>query len=145
MDHHTAIGQALSRIHIAVTRVRGSARYTACVINREPFAFDIVNGHEGSTRVLRLTGALVIQEIFELQSALMSEYPPVTIFDLSGVPYMDSAGMGVIINYYIASKRRGNKVIVAGACNRVLELFKLTHVDTIIPMTTTAEEAEALA
>ena len=117
----------------------------ACEMEREPFAFEILPGHDASTRIVRLTGPFVIQEIFDLQSALLGEYPPVTIFDLSGVPYMDSAGMGVIINYYVAAKRREFKVIVAGTNGRVLELFKLTHVDTIIPMTAIVDEAEALA
>jgi anti-sigma B factor antagonist len=114
-------------------------------MNREPFAFEILPSNSGSTRIVRLTGPLVIQEIFALQSALNGDYAPVTIFDLSGVPYMDSAGMGVIINYYVGAKRRDHKVIVAGTSKRVLELFKLTHVDSIIPMTETVEEAEALA
>lgn len=67
------------------------------------------------------------------------------IFDLSGVPYMDSAGMGVIANYYVSATRRGQKLVVAGASPRVLELFKLTHVDTVIPLAASVEEAERLA
>jgi anti-sigma B factor antagonist len=111
----------------------------------EPFTFEILPGHDESTRVVRLNGPLIIQEIFGLQAALVGDYPQLTIFDLSTVPYMDSAGMGVITNYYIAAKRRGFKVIVAGTNGRVLELFKLTHVDTVIPMTASVEEAEAQA
>jgi hypothetical protein len=36
-------------------------------------------------------------------------------------------------------------MFVAGTSLRVLELFKLTRVDTVIPMTASVEEAEALA
>jgi anti-sigma B factor antagonist len=111
---------------------------------KEPFAFELLPGREPSTRILRLTGPLVLQSIFEFQQELAKDHPAVTIFDLSGVPYMDSAGMGVIINYYVSSTKRGNKVIAAGASPRILELFKMTHVDTIIPLTATIEEAEAL-
>lgn len=68
-----------------------------------------------------------------------------TIFDLAGVPYMDSAGMGVIINYYVSTARRGHKVIIAGTSDRVMELFKLTHVDTVISLAASVEEAEARA
>jgi anti-sigma B factor antagonist len=112
---------------------------------KEPLAFEILPGRDGSTHILRLTGPLVLQNMFEFQEELAKDHPPVTIFDLAGVPYMDSAGMGVIINYYVSATRRGHKVIAAGTSSRVLELFKLTHVDTIIPMTATVEEAEALA
>jgi anti-sigma B factor antagonist len=57
---------------------------------------------------------------------------------------MDSAGMGVIANYYVSATRRGQKMVVAGTTPRVLELFKLTHVDTVIPLAASVEEAERL-
>lgn len=110
----------------------------------EPFAFEILPGRNESTRILRLTGPLVLQSIFELQSELAKEHPPLTIFDLSGVPYMDSAGVGVITNCYVSAANRGNKVIVAGTTKRVLDLFHITRVDTIIPMAASVEEAEAI-
>jgi anti-sigma B factor antagonist len=111
----------------------------------EPLAYEKVPGRDPSTCVLRLTGPLVLQNMFGLQGELANERSPLTIFDLSGVPYMDSAGMGVITNYYVSATRRGAKVIVAGATSRVLEIFKMTRVDTIIPLTASVEEAEALA
>lgn len=115
------------------------------MISKEPFAFEFVDGRNSSTRILRLTGPLVLQNIFELQRDLASEHPQVAIFDLSGVPYMDSAGMGVIANYYVSATRRGQKVLVAGTTARVLELFKMTHVDKVIPLAASVEEAERLA
>jgi anti-sigma B factor antagonist len=111
----------------------------------EPFSFEILPGRNGSTRIVRLNGPLVLQGIFDLQSELAKDYPPVTIFDLSSVPYMDSAGIGVITNCYVSAANRGNKVIVAGATKRVLDLFKITRVDTVIPMATSVEETEAPA
>lgn len=112
---------------------------------KEPFAFEKLPGRDGSICIFRLTGPLLLQGIFDLQSELAKEDPPVTIFDLTGVPYMDSAGMGVITNYYVSATRRGHKVIVAGASERVIELFKMTRVDTIIRLVATVEEAEGLA
>lgn len=112
---------------------------------KEPFAFEKLPGRDGSTCIFRLTGPLLLQGMFELQGKLAEENPPVTIFDLTGVPYMDSAGMGVITNYYVSATRRGHKVVVAGASERVIELFKLTRVDTIIPLFATVEEAEGQA
>ncbi|HEV2462886.1 MAG TPA: STAS domain-containing protein [Acidobacteriaceae bacterium] len=114
-------------------------------MERVPFSFEVIPGRGESTRILRLNGPLVLQSMFELQSELANNHPALTIFDLTGVPYMDSAGMGVIVNYYVSASRRGQKVVAAGICNRVLDLFKLTHVDTIIPMASSVEEAEGMA
>ena len=110
-------------------------------MQKEPLAFEFVPAANGSAQVVRLTGPLVLQNMFDLQTELAKEHLPLTIFDLAGVPYMDSAGMGLITNYYVSATRRGSKVIVAGASPRVLELFKLTRVDTVIPLADSVEAA----
>jgi anti-sigma B factor antagonist len=112
---------------------------------KEPFFFEILPGRDASTRILRLTGPLVLQNIFEFQQELAKEHPPLTIFDMSGVPYMDSAGVGVIVNYYVSATNRGHKVVAAGVSDRVLQLFKVIRVDTVIPIAASVEEAEAMA
>jgi anti-anti-sigma factor len=111
----------------------------------EPFSFEKFPGRDQSTLVFRLTGPLLLQSMFELQAELSKENPAVTIFDLANVPYMDSAGMGVITNYYVSASRQGHKVIIAAASSRVQEVFKLTKVDTVIPMVASLEAAETLA
>jgi len=68
--------------------------------------------------------------------------PPLNILDITGVPYMDSAGLGIIVRYFVRSRSKGVRLIVAGAGPRIVELFKITKVDGLIPMTATIEEAE---
>ena len=67
----------------------------------------------------------------------------VNIFNLTDVPYMDSAGLGLVVRHYARCQDKGVRFIAAGASPRVLELFRLTKVDTIIPMIATVEEADA--
>ena len=64
------------------------------------------------------------------------------ILDLTDVPYMDSAGLGIIVRHYVRCKSKGVRLIVAGAVPRVLDLFKMTKVDGLIPATATVKEAE---
>ena len=110
----------------------------------EPFQFEALPGRQESTRIYRLTGPLVLNTMFDLQNELQKEHPALTIFDISGVPYMDSAGLGVLMNCHVSASRRDGKVVVAGASNRSLDLFKITRVDSVFTMTPTVEEAEAL-
>jgi anti-anti-sigma factor len=65
-----------------------------------------------------------------------------TVIDLAGVPYMDSAGMGLVMNHYVHCQTRGTRVVVCGANSRIMDLFKVTKVDTILPLTATVEEAD---
>jgi anti-sigma B factor antagonist len=110
----------------------------------EPLTIEVLPGKAQGTRIIRVGGNINLQNFFQLQEALKRDQATVTILDLSGVPYMDSAGMGAIINYFVSAQRRGEKMITAGANYRVLELFKLTKVDSLIPLADTVEQAEAL-
>ncbi|MGA2672653.1 MAG: STAS domain-containing protein [Terracidiphilus sp.] len=105
-----------------------------------------IERHEGKvpgTRILRLTGPLTLRNLFTFQDELRSGEPPlIAIFDLTAVPYLDSAGMGALINYFVHCEKNGIQMIVAGVSLRGLELFKMTKVDTVIPLVATLEEAE---
>lgn len=95
-------------------------------------------------RILHLTGPLVLNNLFSFQDALRADPPPCLILDLTGVPYIDSSGMGAIINYYVSCQRHGRKFIVAGVNPRVMELFRLTKVDGLLTLAPTLADAESL-
>ena len=85
-----------------------------------------------------------LNNVLEFQPTPDGRQPSLNILDLTDVPYMDSSGLGVIVRHYVRCKSTGVRLIVAGAAPRVLELFKLTKVDGLIPATDTVEEAETL-
>jgi len=77
-----------------------------------------------------------------LQLMLPTGEPPiVNIFDLTDVPYMDSTGLGMVIRHFVRCQDKGVRFIAAGVSPRVLELFKVTNVDAVIPMIVTVDEA----
>ncbi|HTW60374.1 MAG TPA: STAS domain-containing protein [Terracidiphilus sp.] len=108
-----------------------------------PLTFDQQEGKSPDTRIFRLSGPLTLKNLFAFQDALRVEpQPRTTVIDLSGVPYMDSAGMGAIINYYVHCQKEGASLVVAGVSSRVMELFRLTRVDSVIPLRSSPAEGE---
>jgi|HubBroStandDraft_1064217.scaffolds.fasta_scaffold116601_2 anti-sigma B factor antagonist len=100
-----------------------------------PLTFDRIDNSANGTSVFRLAGPLTIRNLFEIQAALRAEpMPKITVVDLTQVPYMDSAGMGVIVNSYVHCRNRGAEFIAVGVSARVKTLFELTRVDQLIPM-----------
>ena len=80
--------------------------------------------------------------MFDLQNESHGcESTGLTTFDLSAVPYMNSAGMGLIMNYYVHCQTRDGRMIVAGANARILDLFKITRVDLVLPLASSVEDA----
>jgi len=99
-------------------------------------------GKASRTTIFRLKGPLTLSTLFDFQSAIREPGLADTIIDLTGVPYIDSAGLGAILSRWAHIQRMGEKMAVAGACERVQILFRLTKVDTLIPSFATVQEAE---
>ena len=111
-----------------------------------PLTIHRKEGKNPGTVIMQLTGPITLINLFDLQAQLRTgQLPKLSILDLSGVPYMDSSGMGAIINYFVRCQNNGARLIVVGVSSRVLELFKMTKVDALIDQAATVEEAEAIA
>lgn len=114
------------------------------MLNDGPLTIERKDGKHAGTQVFALVGPLTLRNLFEFQTELRSATPPpLTVIDLTQVPYMDSAGMGLVMNHYVRCQTRGTKLVVVGANNRVLDLFKVTKVDTVLPLVPTMDQAEA--
>ena len=123
----------------------GARQYTLPMQKDDPLQVDVRDGSAAGTRIYQVTGPITLPNLFTFQDSMRSAEPPkLAILDLTQVPYMDSAGMGSIINYFTHCQRRGIKLVIAGVSARVSELFKMTGVDTLIPMRDSIEAAEAL-
>jgi anti-anti-sigma factor len=111
----------------------------------DPLSIEQHPGKAPGTLILRLSGPVTLRNLFDLQAQLRSidPLPPLTILDLAGVPYMDSAGMGAVVNHYVRCQGKGARLVAVAVSPRILELFKITKVDSIIPQAATVEEAEA--
>src|SRR6516165_2744724 len=113
------------------------------MLTDSPLTIDRRDGKTAGTCVFSLNGPLTLRNLFEFQTELRSADPtPLTIIDITGVPYMDSAGMGLVMNHYVRCTTRGTRLVVSGANSRVMDLFKVTKVESILPLASSIEEAE---
>ncbi len=63
------------------------------------------------------------------------------IFDLAGLDYIDSAGIGLIAYSAAAAKNAGGALRVARAKDRVRQVFLAMRLSLIVPADATIEEA----
>ena len=99
-------------------------------------------GKSPETRILDIEGPLTLANLFAFQNELRKETPQLTVLDLSDVPYMDSAGMGAIINYYVSCQKNKRKVVLAGVSERVFALLQLTNTDKLLTVVPSPADAE---
>ena len=131
-------------IHTFVMIRKARSHYTLPMQKDDPIRVEVRDGSALGTRVYQITGPITLPNLFAFQDAVrLSEAPKVAILDLRNVPYMDSAGMGSVINFFTHCQKKGVRLLIAGVSPRVSELLKMTGVDTLIPMTNSLEDAEA--
>jgi ABC-type transporter Mla MlaB component len=118
------------------------------------FNIEREQGKAPSTVIFRLSGPftarsmygslspLALRDMFNFQSTPGEQPPLLNIIDLTSVPYMDSSGLGMIVTHYVHCQGKGIRLLLAGVSPRVLELFKMTKVDTTLPMSATVEEVD---
>jgi anti-anti-sigma factor len=89
---------------------------------------------EPGLRVITLTGPLTLNTMFEFQTDIRREATDALVVDLAGVPYMDSAGLGCLLGGMASCQRTHRGFALAGVVERVLTVFQVTGVDTLVPM-----------
>ena len=100
-------------------------------------------GANPGQRVIELTGALTISTMFPLRDELRGGAEHATILDFTSVPYMDSAGLGLLVQAAVSAAKAGRQFALAGMNDRVRTVLGVTHVDGLFTIFRTAAEAEA--
>ena len=65
------------------------------------------------------------------------------LLDISQLSFMDSSSLGAMVAVLKLTGKQG-KMVVFGASGGVLELFKLTRMDSVFTLVDTIEEAESM-
>jgi len=94
--------------------------------------------------VLALRGPLTATNAPAFQNAMRREEPAETvILDLSDVPYVDSAGLGMLVSAFVSRQKAGRKIVLSGINPRVQRLFEITRVQDLFLIFSSPEEAIA--
>ncbi len=132
--------------NISNDKLRFSPYTVATMPNGSPLTIETLPGKTPGSVILRLTGPIVLASILLLRAQFRGlESPQLTILDMSGVPYVDSAGMSEIISHHIYCRDRQVRLVVAGVTPRVMSMLQVTRLDHVLNLAETVEEAEALA
>ncbi len=116
------------------------------------FAIERNQGKAPGTVIFRLSGPFTARDMYgslspnELRNTFESEVGGDTlhILDLTEVPYVDSAGLGMLVSHYVRCQDRGVRLVAAGVSARVLQLFEMTKVDGFFPRVASVEEADGV-
>ena len=110
-------------------------------------SFDV---HEVSetTRVIEIKGDITAQS----EDVLMTAYGrangagvKVIVLDFSGLDYMNSGGIGLLVTLLVRAQRQHQRVLAYGLSDHYRQIFELTRLDEAIGIHDSDEDALAAA
>ena len=99
-------------------------------------------GASPDTRVLKLTGSLTLSCCYDFQDRLRADTASFLIVDMTDVKYVDSSGIGCLVNGYIAHHMAGRRMVLVGINKRIRETLEETRVQQFFSIFATVDEAE---
>jgi anti-sigma B factor antagonist len=100
---------------------------------------------EGLVTIIEPKGKITIGEgdvlLREEISKLLAENKKQLVLDLSGVSYMDSAGVGELVSVYTSVKNRGGELKLSCLTKKIKDLLQITQLMTIFDTYESTPEA----
>jgi anti-sigma B factor antagonist len=113
---------------------------------QEPLSIEDLAGPQDGQRILRLTGPLLINNLFDFQAMVRANTSRELILDFTGVQYIDSAGIGSLVGAYVSHQKEGRSLVLVGVTERVLNALKVTRVEQFFRFCKTVDEvSQAIA
>lgn len=107
------------------------------------FKMDWMEGQLDGERILKLSGPFTLSAVFDFQDVIRTHHPPITILDLTDVPYMDSAALGSLMGLHVSCQKDNRRYGLVGVSDRLQTLFRVSGVNTLLTTYRSLADAEA--
>jgi anti-sigma B factor antagonist len=91
--------------------------------------------------VLSFRGPLTMENVTPFLNAVRRETAQTMILDLSGVPYLDSSGLGSLVSACTSCAKSGRRMALTGVNKRVMKVFEITKTERVFLMFPTLGDA----
>ena len=100
------------------------------------------DGARKGQRVLRLIGPLSLQTVPDFLKVVRAEDSPVLIVEFTGVTFVDSAGVGALLQTMASMNKTNRRLGLASVGQRTLAVLEITRVLGLFQVFPTLSEAE---
>ncbi len=89
----------------------------------------------------RLRGKLSLETVHDFMATLRPEPAMRLVLDMSGVPYMDSAGVGALVSLFVSRRNNGKSVALVGLTPQGTAVLQVSGLVKLLPIFGSVEEA----
>lgn len=109
----------------------------------EPKHLDLerLAGSDGKRLILRLKGKLSLETVHRFIQTARPEPAAQLILDMSEVSFLDSAGVGALVQIFVHRRSLGKKLALTGLSTQSNAVMQVAGLTKLLPIHTSVEEA----
>jgi anti-anti-sigma factor len=100
-------------------------------------------GSNGETLVARLNGKLSLETVHNFISTMRPEPAAHLVLDMSGLSFLDSAGVGALVSLFVSRRNHGKRLSLAGLTQQGNAVMQVSGLLKLIPVFPSVDEALA--
>jgi anti-anti-sigma factor len=106
---------------------------------------DIVkeSGTNGDLLVSRLNGKLSLETVHDFMSTMRTEPATRLVLDMSGVSFLDSAGVGALVSLFVTRRNNGKTLALAALTQQGTAVMQVSGLLKLLPVFSSVEQAVA--
>jgi anti-anti-sigma factor len=97
----------------------------------------------GETLVTRLSGKLSLETVHEFISTMRVEPANRLVLDMSGVSFLDSAGVGALVSLFVNRRNSGKVLALAALTQQGNAVMQVSGLLKLLPVYPSVEQAVA--
>jgi anti-sigma B factor antagonist len=109
----------------------------------QPVKLDVhvENSHNGTPSVARLDGKLVLETVTEFLQTMRPQSSPSLVVDMSSVSFLDSAGVGALVQLFVHRRNQGQKFALAALTGQATAVMQVSGLVKLLPIYASVAEA----
>jgi len=96
----------------------------------------------GTPSVAKLDGKLALETVNDFLRTMRPQASPDLIMDMSGVSFLDSAGVGALVQLFVHRRSQGHKFALAALTPQGLAVMQVAGLLKLIPVFPSVTEAQ---
>ena len=100
-------------------------------------------GANGDSLVTRLSGKLSLETVHDFISTMRIEPASRLVLDMSGVSFLDSAGVGALVSLFVSRRNHGKTLALAGLTPQGNAVMQVSGLLKLLPIYPYVEKALA--
>jgi anti-sigma B factor antagonist len=111
----------------------------------QPVQLDLerLPGSDANRLVTRLTGKLSLETVYNFIQTLRPEPAAHLVLDMSGVSFLDSAGVGALVQLFVHRRNAGKSFALAGLTQQGNAVIQVAGLTKLLPIHPSLDQALA--